>query len=169
MADGNEGIGPRRRVLAAAVLLAVLGAAASPTAAKRLKGVSEERFSANRWSVDGRTLMGRDGAPGAKALYRAAILAKAAGFPYIRIVHLSTFVADDPVRTPLHILIFRYSGTATVQVVGLHDPEAKVTCLMDETLCVTHAVDKVIAEIGAQLRRSPAEAEADIAALRARD
>ena len=169
MAAGKSVTGKARTVLAAAVLLAAFGAATSPAAAKRLKGVSEERFSASRWSVDGRTLMGRDGAPGAKALYRAAILAKAAGFPYIRIVHLSTFDPNAQGRAPLDVLIFRYSGTATIQIVGLHDPEAKVTCLMDERLCVTHAVDKVIAEIGAQLRRSPAEAEADIAALRAAD
>ena len=95
------------------------------------------------------------------ALYRSAILAKAAKFTHIQVVNFK-----------IEVLLYATNNVqlAKLTVAGTNDPNATFECMAKPYFkpnCKVVAVDEVIARLGAQLGQAPQDAARDIELVRA--
>ena len=120
-------------------------------------GVKDKQRAPNRWRVRGFSLEFR-AVP--LAMYRAALLAKKAGFSHMQVV-----------KTDLHMtqgFMMPTSQNATLEIVGVRSANEPLACenkTRNIALCRTHRTDTVIRQAGAELGRGPAQAAIDLAAL----
>ena len=157
-----------RMILLAASALA-LGACSSfvseygPQTVMTAGGYRDAAEAPNRWRVSAKSngLAEQDFAQ-TMAVYRCAILARAAGFPHLQIVYFSGRQRFAGGMRGIQDVTFRF--------VGVNSPDAPLTCespLLTQSTCRTMAVEETPALLGPQLRRTPAQTEAEVAAVRA--
>jgi hypothetical protein len=137
----------------AAALLVLAGCATGYGHSGLLGGYSDEQVEPGLWRVRART-NGFSGATSAfnMALYRAAELARDAGYPYFQIVQSNFGVL------PLVAGNFIYSSgggqTARFRIRGARSADAPIACeMVDSRGCHTFPVEEVLRQIGPELNR----------------
>jgi hypothetical protein len=98
----------------------------------------------------------------AMAMFRGAVLAKAAGFSYLQIVYFQGTQRTAGGMRGIQDVTFRF--------VGVNDPAAPLNCEsppLTQSSCRTVGVDETLALLADQLERTPAQVEAEVAAARA--
>lgn len=132
--------------LAAALAAATLLSACTDSADQ----MHVKQLQPNRWTVSMPGLNADDAEP--MSIYRAALVAKAAGYPYFQVVDFRGGVLG-------------LGQSAGVQFVGVRDAGERHACLAKkdyEYQCVTRPTDEAIAKFGAILGRTPQQIEADV-------
>ena len=107
----------------------------------------ETRLARDRWTLS----IGMFGENGdVKLLYRAAVLARAAGYSHFQIVDYS-------------------GGNSAIQVVGINDPKTPMHCLASKDYaahCATWNSDEVLASRGKMLGKNEPMIQYDLEAAR---
>jgi hypothetical protein len=96
------------------------------------------------------------------AVFRGAVLAKAAGFSYLQIVSFRGRQRMVGGMRGIQDVTFRFAGA--------HDANAPLACEsppLTQSSCRTVGVDATLALLGPGLNRSPAQIEAEVAQARA--
>ena len=157
-----------RMILLAASAL-TLGACSSfvteyaPQTVMTAGGYRDAAEGPGRWRVSAKSngLAERDMAQ-VMAVFRGAVLAKAAGFSHLQIVFFS--------GTQRYAGAMRGIQSVTLRFVGVNRPDAPLHCEsppLTQSSCRTVAVEETLALLGPQLRRTPAQTEAEVAEARA--
>ncbi|HYI47587.1 MAG TPA: hypothetical protein VEX35_03900 [Allosphingosinicella sp.] len=96
------------------------------------------------------------------AVFRGAVLAKAAGFSYLQIVSFRGRQRMVGGMRGIQDVTFRFAGA--------HEADAPLACEsppLTQSSCRTVGVDATLALLGPALNQSPAQIEAEVAAARA--
>ena len=115
-------------------------------------GMRSEQLQENRWTINPGRLDVDEANLQIRAYYRAAVLAKAAGYEYFQVV--------DYDEGPLGI----GAGTS-FQVVGVHDAKAPLTCLAEaqfQHMCVVRSVEEAFTQYGPQLGKTRAQFDEEV-------
>jgi len=99
----------------------------------------------------------------AMTLYRGAVIAKAAGFPYMQVVDFRIVQEVQGGLWP------RGLQTTTLRVVGVADPSAPFQCEAParfQSNCRTLGVEETLTRYAPTLEQSPAQTAAEVEAVR---
>ena len=115
-------------------------------------GMRVQQLQPNRWTLSPGRLDFDEANLQIRAYYRAAVVARAAGFDWYQVVNYD--------EGPLGI------GTGTeLQIVGVNDPKAPLTCLAEpqyKHMCVVRSVEESFAQYGPQLGKTRAQFDEEV-------
>jgi len=141
-----------RPALAAMLAAATLLSACAGANEGFPSGMRVDRLQDNRWTLYPGRVDVNEANLQIRAYYRAAVLARAAGYDWFQVV--------DYDEGPLGLGL----GTK-LQIVGVRDEKAPLTCLAEPEwnhMCVIRGVEQTFTEYGPQLGKTRAQIDEDV-------